>query len=156
MTKELLRDCKRDKEILCNVDYWDKTIKDPKCWRVVYVGPKNSPYEGGIFTVKVIFPDDYPTTRPQFFFITKIYHLNIDWVSSCNGKVCFGSYVGNDIKTLLKEVNTFFISQNEDSTWYDESVRQSYRDYKAGKSKVFYEEAQKWVHLYAGLRELNK
>ena len=156
MTKELLRDCKRDKEILCNVDYWDKTIKDPKCWRVVYVGPKNSPYEGGIFTVKVIFPDDYPNTRPQFFFITKIYHLNIDWVYDCNGKVCFGTYVGNDIKTLLKEVNKFFISQNEKSTWYNDTVRQSYLDYKAGKSKVFYEEAQKWVYLYAGLRELNK
>ena len=156
MTKELLRACKRDKDILCNVDFWDKANKDPKYWRVVYTGPKNSPYEGGIFTVKVVFPDDYPKTRPEFYFITKIYHLNIDWISSCNGRVCFGNYVGNEIKDLLLTVNTYFISQNPESSWYDETVKQSYKDYKSGKSKDFYEEAQRWVYLYAGLRELNK
>ena len=153
----ILRECKRDKTMTFNVDYWDKNKRDPYEWRVVYIGPKYSPYEGGIFTVKVKIPKEYPSKRPEFFFITRIYHLNIYWKSDDNdGHVCFGSSVGNDIKELLKVVNTYFNHQNPESTWYDDSVKQSYRDYLAGKSKAFYEKAQQWVHLYAGLNQLKK
>ena len=29
-------------------------------WRVTMVGPVNTPYEGGLFTLYIIFPFDYP------------------------------------------------------------------------------------------------
>lgn len=155
--KKLLIECKKDKTVNFIVDYWDRKAKNPKEWRVVYFGPKGSPYEGGIFTVKVVFKEDYPSIRPDFYFITKIYHLNIDWFTKdCKGKVCFGHYAENDIKKLLRIVNTYFTSQNTSSTWYGDDVKKNYEDYVHGRSKVFYEEAQRWVYLYAGLRELNK
>ena len=153
----LLRECKKDPLMCFNVDYWDKKKKDPYEWKVVYVGPKKTPYEGGIFTVKVVIPQNYPEERPKFYFITRIFHLNIYWLESNNdGHVCFGSTVSKDVKELLKLVETYFSFQNPDSTWYDSKVQQEYKDYRDGKSKIFYEKAQNWVYLYAGLNQLKK
>ena len=45
------------------------------------MGPKKTPYEGGIFTIKVLFPDDYPSHGPEFKFMNKIVHLNVDMKS---------------------------------------------------------------------------
>ena len=47
-------------------------------WRVTMFGPTDSPYKDGIFTIKIIFPDDYPKHGPEFKFMNKIYHLNVD------------------------------------------------------------------------------
>ena len=41
------------------------------------VGPKNSPYEGGIFVLDLIIPQDYPFSPPKITMITNIYHPNI-------------------------------------------------------------------------------
>lgn len=153
----LLRECKRDPLMSYNIDYWDRKSRDPYLWKVVYVGPKNTPYEGGIFTVKVVIPKNYPDEKPEFYFITRIFHLNIYWQeANYDGHVCFGSTSSNDIKELLKLVETYFSFQNPDSTWYDKKVQQEYKDYRDGKSKVFYEKAQNWVYLYAGLNQLKK
>ena len=154
---ELLGECKRDPLMRFNVDYWDEKKKDPYEWKVVYVGPKKTPYEGGIFTVKVVIPQNYPEERPKFYFITRIFHLNIYWLeSNSDGHVCFGSTVTKDVKELLKLVETYFSFQYPDSTWYDSKVQQEYKDYRDGKSKIFYEKAQNWVYLYAGLNQLKK
>lgn len=153
----ILRECKRDPLMSYNVDYWDRKNRNPYEWKVVYVGPKNTPYEGGIFTVKVIIPKEYPDKKPQFYFITRIFHLNIYWLeSNYDGHVCFGDEKTNDIKELLKLVETYFSYQNPGSTWYDSKTIQEYKDYRAGKSTVFYEKAQNWVYLYAGLNQLKK
>ena len=153
----LLEECKRDPLMSYNIDYWDRKSRDPYLWKVVYVGPKNTPYEGGIFTVKVDIPKNYPDEKPKFYFITRIYHLNIYWLeANYDGHVCFGSTSSNDIKELLKLVETYFSFQNPDSTWYDRKVQQEYKDYRDGKSKVFYEKAQNWVYLYAGLNQIKK
>ena len=152
----LLRECKKDPLMSYNIDYWDRKKKDPYEWKVVYMGPKNTPYEGGIFTVKVIIPPEYPDKEPEFFFKTKIFHLNIDFIYSNDGHVCFGSHSTTDLKERLKLVDTFFMAQNPESTWYDKKVRQEYKDYRDGKSKVFYEKAQNWVYLYAGLNQIQK
>ena len=49
------------------------------------LGPKNTPYEGGIFTIHILFPADYPRRGPEFKFANKIYHLNVDWRSTSKG-----------------------------------------------------------------------
>lgn len=153
----LLRECKRDPQIFCSIDYWDRKIKNPYEWKVVYKGPKNSPYEGGIFTVKVNIPLNYPDSKPQFYFQTRIYHLNIYCIDSkSDGHVCFGDEKTNDIKELIKIVDRFFSFQNPGSTWYPPEVQQEYKDYRDGKSKTFYEKAQNWVYLYAGVNQLKQ
>ena len=47
-------------------------------WKSSLMGAADSPYKYGVFILKLIFPEDYPNTRPQIYFLTPIYHLNVN------------------------------------------------------------------------------
>ena len=47
-------------------------------------GPTATPYEGGIFRVKLKIPNNFPSTAPKGIFLTKIFHPNI----SEQGEIC--------------------------------------------------------------------
>jgi ubiquitin-conjugating enzyme E2 G1 len=53
-------------------------------WNIVFEGPLDSLYEGGVFNAIMDFPSDYPLKPPTMKFITKMWHPNIHE----DGKVC--------------------------------------------------------------------
>ena len=54
-------------------------------WKGRIKGPVNSCYEGGIFEINIIIPDDYPFSPPKIKFDTTIYHPNISYIT---GEIC--------------------------------------------------------------------
>ena len=47
-------------------------------WVGTIYGPKESPYEGGVFYVDIAIPPEYPFRPPSVRFTIKIFHPNID------------------------------------------------------------------------------
>ena len=45
-------------------------------WESTILGPKDTSYRGGIFALKIQFPENYPQKGPEVVFKTPIYHLN--------------------------------------------------------------------------------
>ena len=42
-----------------------------------FLGPEDTPYEGGVFRFKMQLPNDYPFKLPKITFLTKILHPNV-------------------------------------------------------------------------------
>ena len=59
-------------------------------WKVSLTGPKDSSYIGGVFILGVEFPENYPENAPEIYFITPIYHLNVNHYNNGNGNVRLG------------------------------------------------------------------
>jgi ubiquitin-protein ligase len=53
-------------------------------WRALIEGPPCSPFEGGVFALNVVIPDNYPFKPPAISFETPIYHCNMN----DSGKIC--------------------------------------------------------------------
>lgn len=49
-----------------------------------YSGPAGTPYEGGLFKMKLVLTQDFPNSPPKGYFQTKIFHPNV----SASGEIC--------------------------------------------------------------------
>lgn len=74
-------------------------------WEVVIFGPKETPFESGIFRAEMRFPIQYPEEPPTFKFITPMWHPNIDK----EGNVC--------ISILHKSGNDDFGYEDLNERW---------------------------------------
>lgn len=39
--------------------------RDSRTWSIALEGPNNTPYSGGLFSLKMVFPEDYPAAPPN-------------------------------------------------------------------------------------------
>lgn len=53
-------------------------------WEIMIIGPTDTPYEGGFFKARMVFPKDYPNMPPKLTFTSKFYHPNVYE----DGRVC--------------------------------------------------------------------
>jgi len=71
-----LQDLRKDAPLNCSAG--PINTDDMFRWEGIIVGPDDTPYAGGIFDLKILFPVDYPFKPPTVTFTTKIYHPNIN------------------------------------------------------------------------------
>ena len=114
-------------------------------WTATIIGPKDSPYEGGIFLLSIDFPKDYPFKPPKINFTTKIYHPNIN----SGGSICLDilnsqwSPALTISKTLLS-ICSLLTDPNPD----DPLVSSIAHLYKNDRQK-YNDEAKLWTQKYA-------
>jgi ubiquitin-conjugating enzyme E2 D/E len=114
-------------------------------WEGVLMGPADSPYAGGIFKVGIQFPADYPYKAPKVFFLTKIYHPNINSA----GGICLDILKDQWSPALMiSKVLLSILSLLTDPNPDDPLVPDIARQYKT--NRVAYDVmAREWTMMYA-------
>lgn len=118
-----------------NMRYFDVTIQ----------GPKDTPYEGGVFRLELFLSESYPLVAPNVRFLTKIYHPNIDKI----GRICLDILTKTwtpalKIETTLLSIQALLDEPNPDDG-LDTAVTKHWETDPAGAR----EKAKEWTRLYA-------
>ncbi|XP_073028441.1 ubiquitin-conjugating enzyme E2 5-like [Primulina eburnea] len=89
---------------LMMTDYKVEMINDGmQEFNVEFHGPKDCPYQGGVWRIRVELPDAYPYKSPSIGFVNKIYHPNVDEMS---GSVCL-DVINQTWSPMFDLVNVF-------------------------------------------------
>lgn len=103
-------------------------------FKVLSKGPKNSPFEDGIFVLDIILPCDYPFKPPKITFETPIYHCNV----SSSGQICLDILQQDQwsprytIKQCLQEIQELMIHPNP-----KDAIRLSIAEFCFAHQKLF-------------------
>jgi len=69
-------------------------------WKGTIFGPRDTPYDVGMFIIDIIIPANYPFKAPKMKFDTKVWHPN---VSSLTGEICGGIFKEHSPALLIKK-----------------------------------------------------
>ena len=114
-------------------------------WKITIIGPKDTPYEGGVFSIIANFKDDYPNSKPEIKFLNKIYNLH---VIPRNGNILISPLFSwkskyKIIDIILSIFYKFYV-QNTDGP-YDYIMAQEY----ITDREEFNRKAKEWTKKYA-------
>ncbi|KAK6513899.1 hypothetical protein TWF506_008330 [Arthrobotrys conoides] len=122
--------------------------KDVFKWNVILTGPKGSPYSGGVFTLNLNLPTEYPFKPPTLNFTTKIYHPNVS--NDDKGSMCLGILRSDSWKPSCKISQVLEMAAgllNEPNV--DDAVETSIADEYKNSPDSFEKTAREWTRQYA-------
>ncbi|XP_023489797.1 ubiquitin-conjugating enzyme E2 D2-like [Equus przewalskii] len=114
-------------------------------WQATIMGPEDSPYQGGVFFLKIQLPFDYPFRPPKISFTTRIYHPNIN----LNGSICL-DILGSEWSPVLtiSKVLLSICSMLCDPNPHDPLVPEIAKVYLKDRQK-YNKTAREWTQRYA-------
>ena len=106
-------------------------------WNATIVGPDESPWEGGIYSLKLQFPDQYPDKAPRVRFVTEMFHPNI----FPDGNLCLDIIQDKwkpiyTVATILTSIQSLLCDPNNDSPANADAARMLVNDPKEYKKRV--------------------
>jgi ubiquitin-conjugating enzyme E2 E len=114
-------------------------------WKASIAGPKQTPYQNGIFNLSIKFPEEYPFKPPIVKFKTKLYHCNV----GNEGEICLDILTKSWSPALkISQVLLSICSLLSDPNPYDPlnaAVAELYLNNKEEHDKI----AREWTKLYA-------
>ena len=120
-------------------------------WRVTLLGPRDTPYRGGIFSLSLNFPQNYPSSPPKVVFNTPIYHINVKRFRDNSGSIgqvdlailnlWKPEYTARDI--LISAFSLFYM--NKDNSPYSLEMSDEYRNNK----NLYIEKCKYFTSKYA-------
>jgi ubiquitin-protein ligase len=114
-------------------------------WTAVIFGPKETPFENGIFKLNISFPSNYPISPPDVRFETKMIHPNI----YDSGKICLDILQDRwsailTIQNVLISICSLLTDPNENSPANSSAAEL----YKRNKN-AYHDKVREHVKLYA-------
>ena len=109
------------------------------------VGPAGTPYEGGCFEFEIILQKDYPFKAPEFRFLSKVFHPNVNHMGYVSLEVLqegkwspafFISMLVSQIHQLFSNPELGFINVEATLLYYNDMDR-------------FIEVAKEWTKRFA-------
>ena len=96
-------------------------------------GPVDTPYEGGVFRMKLVLGSDFPASPPRGYFLTKCFHPNI----AANGDICVNTLKRDwkpevNLSHVLQVIRCLLIVPFPESSLNDEAGKlfmESYDEY---------------------------
>ncbi|KAL4423487.1 hypothetical protein ABPG77_003620 [Micractinium sp. CCAP 211/92] len=143
MVRKEIRDIERDKASGVTIELLGNSVqKLIGCLK----GPRDTPFDGGIFYVNIELDDQYPFVPPKMRFITKVWHPNI---SSANGAICLDILKDQwspalTLKTALLSLQALLSSPQPDDP-QDAVVARQYM----GSLAEYETTARQWTQMYA-------
>ena len=132
-------------EAIPNLSAGPVNNKDLFHWQGSIMGPKDSPFYGGVFFLDIRFPTDYPFKPPKLTFKTRIYHPNIN----SNGSICLDILKDQwspalTISKVLLSLLSLLTDPNPDDPLVPE-IAHTYKNDRAKYTKT----ATEWTQKFA-------
>ena len=139
-----LKDLEHDPPAGCSAG--PQTENDLYNWSATLLGPDDTPYAGGVFTLAIQFPTDYPFKPPKVAFTTKVYHPNIN----AQGGICLDILKDQwspalSISKVLLSISSLLDEPNPKDPLVPEVAR-LYETNRAEFNRI----AREWTFQYAG------
>ncbi|ERM98171.1 hypothetical protein AMTRI_Chr01g103940 [Amborella trichopoda] len=109
-------------------------------------GPAGTPYENGVFRMKLVLSHDFPHSPPKGYFLTKIFHPNV----ATNGEICVNTLKKDwnpslGLRHVLLVVRCLLIEPFPESALNEQAGKMLLEDY---------EEYARHARLYTGIHAL--
>mmetsp|Transcript_9097 Transcript_9097/g.15856 ORF Transcript_9097/g.15856 Transcript_9097/m.15856 type:complete len:191 (+) Transcript_9097:137-709(+) len=142
VSKEL-KEIERDQGSGVRIEVLGNNLQRLRGW---VPGPKDTPYDGGLYEIEIILPNQYPFEPPKMRFVTKVWHPNI---SSQSGAICLDILKDQwspalTIKTAMLSLQALLSSPQADDP-QDAVVAKQY----ISEREVFKRQARHWTEAFA-------